>query len=119
MKRNIAIVAGGDSSEIVISLKSAEGIFSFLDKDKYNVCLLYTSELRYITAPFLVDSSGHIRKFIPDKNKLVTQELWIEKGKTPRNLHFWDVEKEYFIPVSCDSITSEDVYKRQAQSFPS
>lgn len=37
MKRNIAIVAGGDSSEIVISLKSAEGIFSFLDKDKYNV----------------------------------------------------------------------------------
>ncbi|MFQ6927279.1 MAG: hypothetical protein ACLRS8_02760 [Parabacteroides merdae] len=45
-------------------------------------------ELRYITAPFLVDSSGHIWKFIPDKNKLVTQELWIEKGKTPRNLHF-------------------------------
>ena len=37
MKRNIAIVAGGDSSEIVISLKSAEGIFSFLYKDKYNV----------------------------------------------------------------------------------
>ena len=28
MKRNIAIVAGGDSSEIVISLKSAEGIAS-------------------------------------------------------------------------------------------
>lgn len=64
-------------------------------------------ELRYITAPFLVDSSGHIWKFIPDKNKLVTQELWIEKGKTPRNLHFWDVEKEYFISVSCDSITSD------------
>ncbi|MBE6301767.1 MAG: D-alanine--D-alanine ligase [Parabacteroides distasonis] len=37
MKRNIAIVAGGDSSEIVISLKSAEGIYSFLDKNKYNV----------------------------------------------------------------------------------
>ena len=37
MTRNIAILAGGDSSEIVISLKSAEGIFSFLDKDKYNV----------------------------------------------------------------------------------
>lgn len=37
MKRNIAIVAGGDSSEIVISLKSAEGISSFLDKTKYNI----------------------------------------------------------------------------------
>ena len=56
---------------------------------------------------FILISAGHIWKFIPDKNKLVTQELWIEKGKTPRNLHFWDVEKEYFIPVSCDSITSD------------
>ncbi|MDH6535142.1 D-alanine--D-alanine ligase [Parabacteroides sp. 52] len=37
MKRTIAIVAGGDSSEIVVSLKSAEGIYSFLDKEKYNV----------------------------------------------------------------------------------
>lgn len=37
MKRNIAIVAGGDSSEIVVSLKSARGIYSFIDKDKYNV----------------------------------------------------------------------------------
>ena len=32
MKRNIAIVAGGDSSEIFISLKSAEGISLFLIK---------------------------------------------------------------------------------------
>lgn len=36
-KKNIAIIAGGDSSEIVISLKSAEGIYSFIDKDKYNL----------------------------------------------------------------------------------
>ena len=37
MKKNIAIIAGGDSSEIVISLKSAEGIHSFIDNDKYNL----------------------------------------------------------------------------------
>lgn len=37
MKRNIAIIAGGDSSEIVVSLQSAEGIYSFIDKDKYNL----------------------------------------------------------------------------------
>ena len=37
MKKNIAIVAGGDSSEFVVSLKSAEGIYSFIDKDKYNL----------------------------------------------------------------------------------
>ena len=37
MKKNIAIIAGGDSSEIVVSLKSAAGIYSFIDKDKYNL----------------------------------------------------------------------------------
>lgn len=37
MKKNIAIVAGGDSSEIVVSLKSAQGIYSFMDKDRYQV----------------------------------------------------------------------------------
>ena len=36
MKKNIAIIAGGDSSEIVVSLKSAAGIFSFIDGEKYN-----------------------------------------------------------------------------------
>ncbi|MCD7975655.1 MAG: D-alanine--D-alanine ligase [Tannerellaceae bacterium] len=37
MKKNIAIVAGGYSSEIVVSLKSAEGIYSFIDKERYNL----------------------------------------------------------------------------------
>ncbi len=37
MKKNIAIVWGGYSSEKVISEKSASGIYSFLDKVKYNV----------------------------------------------------------------------------------
>lgn len=36
MKRNIAIVAGGDSSEHDVSLRSAEGILSFMDKAKYD-----------------------------------------------------------------------------------
>lgn len=40
MKKNIAIVAGGDSSEVVVSLKSAQGIYSFLDKEKYNVYVI-------------------------------------------------------------------------------
>jgi D-alanine-D-alanine ligase len=37
MKRNIAVVAGGYSSEVVVSLRSAQGIVSFLDKERYNV----------------------------------------------------------------------------------
>lgn len=35
-KKRIAIVAGGDSSEHDVSLRSAEGILSFLDKEKYD-----------------------------------------------------------------------------------
>lgn len=42
MKRNIAIVAGGYSSEHDVSLRSAEGIYSSIDKEKYNV---YTVDL--------------------------------------------------------------------------
>ncbi|MCC8093887.1 MAG: D-alanine--D-alanine ligase [Tannerellaceae bacterium] len=40
MKKNIAIVAGGYSSEIVVSLKSAKGIYSFIDKERYNVYIV-------------------------------------------------------------------------------
>ena len=37
MKRNIAIVCGGNSSEYEVSLRSAEGLYSFFDKERYNV----------------------------------------------------------------------------------
>lgn len=37
MKPTIAIVAGGDSSEVVVSLKSAAGLLSFMDRARYNV----------------------------------------------------------------------------------
>jgi len=39
-KRTIAIVAGGDSSELVVSLRSAQGIYSFIDKEKYNLYIV-------------------------------------------------------------------------------
>lgn len=35
MKRTIAIVGGGDTSEFHVSLRSAQGIYSFIDKEKY------------------------------------------------------------------------------------
>lgn len=37
LKRNIAIVCGGDSSEHDVSMRSAQGIYSFFDKERYNV----------------------------------------------------------------------------------
>ena len=36
MKKNIAIVAGGDSSEWQVSLRSAEGLMNFIPSEKYN-----------------------------------------------------------------------------------
>ena len=43
MKKIIAIVAGGDSSEHDVSLQSAAGVSSWLDRDKY---IVYTIEIK-------------------------------------------------------------------------
>lgn len=40
MKKNIAIVAGGDSSEVVVSLKSAQGLSSFIDSNLYSTYIV-------------------------------------------------------------------------------
>lgn len=43
MKRTIAIVCGGDTSEFQVSLRSAQGVYSFIDKEKYT---LYIVEMK-------------------------------------------------------------------------
>lgn len=40
MKKNIAIIAGGDSSEHEVSLRSAAGILSFMDAEKYDCTIV-------------------------------------------------------------------------------
>lgn len=47
MKKNIAIVAGGDSSEIVVSLKSAQGVTSFIDSELYNTYIVTLQENKW------------------------------------------------------------------------
>ena len=39
-KRTIAIVCGGDSSEHNVSLRSAQGLYSFFDKERYEVYIV-------------------------------------------------------------------------------
>ena len=39
-KRTIAIVCGGDSSEHDVSLRSAQGLYSFFDKERYDVYIV-------------------------------------------------------------------------------
>jgi len=40
MKRKIAIIAGGDSSEHEVSLRSAAGLYSFMDKERYDITIV-------------------------------------------------------------------------------
>lgn len=48
MKKNIAIVAGGDSSEYGVSLKSADGIAPFIDKEKYNAYIALVNRREWV-----------------------------------------------------------------------
>ncbi|WP_165022325.1 D-alanine--D-alanine ligase [Dysgonomonas sp. ZJ279] len=61
MKKNVAIVWGGYSSEAIVSAKSMAGIYSFLDKEKYNV---YKVEIT--RKGWTVDIDGE--KCLVDKN---------------------------------------------------
>jgi len=48
MKKNIAILAGGDSSESVISLQSAEQVRKLLNKEKYNTFTVYVKASEWV-----------------------------------------------------------------------
>ena len=49
MKKKVAVVAGGYSSEYIISLKSAQGVKSFIDSERYEVYIvLITKEKWFI-----------------------------------------------------------------------
>ena len=51
MKRKIAIIAGGDSSEHEVSLRSAQGIYSFLDKERYDVTIVVLRGKEWVAYP--------------------------------------------------------------------
>ncbi len=44
MKRTIAIVCGGDSSEMGVSLRSAQGLYGFIDKHQYSPYVVILSK---------------------------------------------------------------------------
>jgi len=48
MKKKVAIVAGGYSSEFVISLKSAQGLQSFIDPERYEVYIVLITKDKWI-----------------------------------------------------------------------
>ncbi len=73
MKKNIAIVWGGYSSEIIVSEKSAQGIFSFMDKEKYNLfkvkIIKESWTVEYQEKECLIDKNDF--SFIPEKGRRI------------------------------------------------
>ena len=61
-KRTIAIVCGGDSSEHDVSLRSAQGLYSFFDKVRYNVYVVDIKGLRLRLTATISPSSRTVRK---------------------------------------------------------
>ncbi|MDR2120546.1 MAG: D-alanine--D-alanine ligase [Tannerella sp.] len=52
MKKNVALVAGGYSSEYGVSIRSARNLYDFIDKDRYNVYIvLIEREGWYVQLP--------------------------------------------------------------------
>ena len=62
MKRTIAIVCGGDTSEFQVSLRSAQGIYSFIDKEKYT---LYIVEMHGLDWHVQLPDGGKVECYLP------------------------------------------------------
>ena len=86
LKRTIAIVCGGDSSEHDVSLRSAQGLYSFFDKERYHVYIVVIKGQRWqvnlhdgTTAP--IDRNDF--SFIENGNKILFDYAYITIHGTP------------------------------------
>ena len=85
-KRCVAVVAGGYSSEFVISLKSAEGIQSFLDKEKYIVYIVLITKDKWVVKlqdNQEIDLDKNDFSFIKDGEKIKFDFAYITIHGTP------------------------------------
>lgn len=86
LKRNIAIVCGGDSSEHDVSIRSAQGLYSFFDKERYNVYVVDVKKNDWHVS-FTDGSIAKIDKndfsFLQDGRKVVFDYAYITIHGTP------------------------------------
>lgn len=106
MKRTIAIVGGGDTSEYHVSLRSAAGIYSFIDKEKYHCYIVQMHGLDWhaqlpdgTTAPI---DRNDFSFCLPDGTKVTFDFAYITIHGTPgedgRLQGYFDM---LHIPYSC------------------
>ncbi|WP_291563015.1 D-alanine--D-alanine ligase [Bacteroides sp.] len=86
MKRTVAIIAGGDSSEHEVSMNSAKGIYSFIDKERYNLYIVELSKKAW-EAVLADGSRSTVDKndfsFIDGDKKIKTDFAYITIHGTP------------------------------------
>lgn len=84
--RQIAIVCGGDSSEMEVSLKSAQGLNSFIDKTNYRVWIVVIQKGNWFVR-LDADDTAPIDKndfsFVQEGVKIVFDFAWITIHGTP------------------------------------
>lgn len=86
MKPNIAIIAGGNSSEIVVSLKSAEGLLTFIDNEKYNlykVIITQNDWQVHLSENIVIDINKNDFSFEHDNQKVKFDFAYITIHGTP------------------------------------
>jgi len=85
MRRNIAIISGGDSSEWVVSKKSAQGLLSFIDSKHYDRYLVVIRQSKW--SVIIDDEEYPIDKndfsFIKDNTKVKFDFAYITIHGTP------------------------------------
>ncbi|OIP85136.1 MAG: D-alanine--D-alanine ligase A [Porphyromonadaceae bacterium CG2_30_38_12] len=86
LKKNIAIVAGGDSSEVIVSLKSASGIYSFMDKSLYKPYIITIVGKKWqveISEHEQIDMDKNDFSFIQNGTKITFDFAYITIHGTP------------------------------------
>ena len=68
MKKNIAIVAGGYSSEFEVSLRSAENLYAFIDKEKYNAYMVVLKKDTWEVTIGEIGEVGEVGTFLINKS---------------------------------------------------
>jgi len=72
MKKNVAIIAGGYSSEFEVSLRSAENLYSYIDKERYNVYrVILRKDAWKVVESFAVPPSKKLEGISIDKNRFL------------------------------------------------
>ena len=77
-KKNVAIIAGGYSSEFEVSLRSADNLYDFIDKERYNVYKVILTKDKWVA--FFAGTvsnpspSGELEGVIIDKNTFSFQQ---------------------------------------------